>query len=155
MSEDIWLELLLAFVTNEEKQTLQVPARDQRAAFNAGAGYNVSELQRSLGRFDPSTFRKFQQGHCHDSFALRVVSLHKLVVGDKTTIPPRGKAKAELESHAADKGGSPHVTAKSKEDKKPALPRKDGQVDQALYESSPPKSLRRRLWDAIAENKCP
>ncbi len=27
MSEDTWLELLLAFVTNEEKQTLQVPAR--------------------------------------------------------------------------------------------------------------------------------
>jgi hypothetical protein len=30
MSEDTWLELVLAFVTNEEKQTLQVPARDQR-----------------------------------------------------------------------------------------------------------------------------
>jgi hypothetical protein len=29
MSEDTWLELLLAFITNEEKQTLQVPARDQ------------------------------------------------------------------------------------------------------------------------------
>ncbi len=56
MSEDTWLELLLAFITNEEKQTLQVLARDQRAAFNDGAGYDVLELQRSLGRFDPTMF---------------------------------------------------------------------------------------------------
>jgi hypothetical protein len=96
MSEDTWLELLLAFITNEEKQTLQAPARDQRAAFNDGAGYDVMELQLSLGRFDPATFRKFQQGHCHDPVALRVVSLHKLVIGDKAATPPRGKAKAEL-----------------------------------------------------------
>jgi hypothetical protein len=128
---------------------LQVPARDQRTAFAEGAGYDVLELQRSLGRFDPATFRKFQQGHCHDPVALRVVSLHKLVVGDKALTPPlRGKAKAELESHAAGKGGSPQGAAK---DRKPTLPRKDGQVDQALYETFPtPKSLRRRLWDAIA-----
>ncbi len=44
MSEDAWLELLLAFVTNEEKQILQVPTRDQRAAFNEGAGYDVLAL---------------------------------------------------------------------------------------------------------------
>jgi hypothetical protein len=62
MSEDTWLKLLLAFITNEEKQTLQMPARDQRTAFNEGVGYDVLELQRSLGRFDPATFHKFQQG---------------------------------------------------------------------------------------------
>jgi hypothetical protein len=54
MSEDTWLELLLAFVTNEEKQTLQVPARDRRASFNEGAGYDVLALQRLLTRFDPN-----------------------------------------------------------------------------------------------------
>jgi hypothetical protein len=59
MSEDTWLELLLAFITNEEKQMLQVPVHDQRAAFNGGAGYDVLELQCSLGRFDPAIFRKF------------------------------------------------------------------------------------------------
>ena len=47
MSEDTWLELVLAFVTNEEKQTLQVPARDQRAAHAEGAGYDVLALQQS------------------------------------------------------------------------------------------------------------
>ncbi len=77
MSEDTWLELLLAFVTNDEKQTLQVPAREQRAAFNNNAGYDVLTLQRSLNRFDPTTFLKFQQGHCHDPAAARVLSLHR------------------------------------------------------------------------------
>jgi hypothetical protein len=76
MSEDTWLELLLAFVTNEEKQTLQVPAREQRAAFDEGAGYDILSLQRSLNRYDPATFRKYQQSHCHDPVALRVISLH-------------------------------------------------------------------------------
>jgi hypothetical protein len=72
MFEDTWLELLLAFVTNEEKQTLQVPVKEQRAAFADGAGYDVLLLQRSLNRFDPSTFRKFQQSHCHDPVALQL-----------------------------------------------------------------------------------
>ena len=56
MSEDIWLELLLAYVTNEEKQILQVPAREQRAAFGDGAGYDVLSLPRSLSRFDLAPF---------------------------------------------------------------------------------------------------
>jgi hypothetical protein len=44
MSEETWLELLLAFVTNEEKQTLHIPAREQRAAVGEGAGYDVLAL---------------------------------------------------------------------------------------------------------------
>ncbi len=60
MSEDTWLEMVLAFLTNEDKQTLQVPARDQRAAYHEGAGYNVLALQQTLGVFDPNTFKKFQ-----------------------------------------------------------------------------------------------
>jgi hypothetical protein len=156
MSEDTWLELVLAFVTNEEKQTLLVPARDRRGEYeDGGNGYGMVELQkRSLGRFDPSTFRKFQQSHCHDPVAVRVVSLHKLVTNEKAAHQPRGKAKPGLESHAAAKASSP-AGAKAKDEKKPSLPRKDGQVDQALYQTFPAKSLRRRLWDAIVKNKCP
>jgi hypothetical protein len=88
MSEDTWLELLLAFVTNEEKQTLQIPAREQRIGYDDGAGYDVLALQRSLNRFDPSTFRKFQQSHCHDPVALRVMVLHRLVAAEKAAQPP-------------------------------------------------------------------
>jgi hypothetical protein len=101
MSKDTWLELLLAFVINEEKQTQQTPARDQRAAFNDGDGYDILSLQRSLNRFGPNTFRKFQQSHCHDPVAVRVLSLHKLVAAEKAV--PRGKTKTELELDAATK----------------------------------------------------
>ena len=54
MSEDTWLELVLAFVTNEEKQTLQVPARDQRANFDEGAGYTIHQPAAAIfGSFRP------------------------------------------------------------------------------------------------------
>ena len=105
MSEDTWLEMVLAFVTNEEKQTLQVPARDQRAAFNGGAGYDLPALQQSLGIFDPNTFKRFQQSHCHDPVAVRVLSLHRLVAAEKGPTNPR-RGKTELEAHAADKDGA-------------------------------------------------
>jgi hypothetical protein len=91
MSEDTWLELVLAFVTNEEKQTLQVPARDRRANYDDGAGYNINVLQATLGRFDPATFKKFQQGHCHDPVATRVM----LCIGSsllRKLLHQRGKA---------------------------------------------------------------
>jgi hypothetical protein len=155
MSEDTWLELLLAFITNEEKKTLQVPARDQRAAFDNGAGYDVLTLQRSLNRFDPTTFRKFQQAHCHDPVALRVLSLHKLVATDKAAPTPKAK-RAELESQAAAKQGTPpKAKANEKFDKKTSLSAKEGKPDQELYASFPEKSLRRRLWDAVVASKCP
>jgi hypothetical protein len=158
MSEDTWLELLLAFVTNEEKQTLQVPTREQRASFDDGAGYDVLSLQRSLNRLDPSTFRKFQQSHGHDPVALRVMSLHRLVAAEKAALPPKARARVELDSHAATtQGASSASKPKTKEnfDKKESLPNKSGKLDQTLYDSFPPKSLRRRLWDAVVAGHCP
>ena len=157
MSEDTWLELLLAFVTNEEKQTLQVPAREQRAAFDGGAGYDVLALQRSLNRFDPATFRKYQQSHCHDPVALRVIALHRLVTAEKMPgNPARPRPRAELESHATEKGPAPASTTKTNDkfDKKSSLPAKEGKPDQTLYASFPERSLRRRLWDAVASGTC-
>jgi hypothetical protein len=133
--EDTWLELVLAFVTNEEKQTLQVPVRDQRATYDEGAGYNIHVLQQSLGRFDPTTFKKFQQGHCHDPVAVRVIALCKLVAADKAVSPPKGRTKQELESHALTKDPGLRSKAKpnDKFDKKSALPVKEGKPDQDLY----------------------
>jgi hypothetical protein len=156
MSEDTWLELLLAFITNEEKQTLQVPARDQRAAFDNNAGYDVLTLQRLLNRFDPATFRKFQQGHCHDPVAAHVLSLHRLVAAEKAGASPKGKAKPELEAHAAGKAPAPVSKAKAKDkfDKTSALPVKEGKLDEELYATFPEKILRRRLWDAVVAGKC-
>jgi hypothetical protein len=157
MSEDTWLELVLAFLTNEEKQTLQVPARDQRAGFEGGNGYDVLSLQRSLLRFDPNTFRRFQQAQCHDQVAERVVSIFKLQAADPN-ISKRDKRKGDLESHAntKDEGRPPlQKLANPKSEKSIALSTKDGKPDHGLYETFPAKSLRRRLCDAIAEKKCP
>ncbi len=156
MSEDTWLELVLAFVTNEEKQTLQVPARDQRANFDEGAGYNINVLQQTLGRYDPATFKMFQQGHCNDPVAVRVIALHRLVAAEKAGTAPKGKTKQELEAHALAKDPSPRSKAKLNDrfDKKAALPVKEGKPDQDLYASFPEKSLRRRHWDAVVAGKC-
>ncbi len=112
-------------------------------------------LQRSLNRFDPTTFRKFQQTHCHDPVALRVLSLHKLVAAEKTAPAPKAK-RPELESHAVAKQGTPpKAKANEKFDKKASLPAKEGKPDQELYASFPAKRLRRRLWDAVVAGKCP
>ncbi len=92
--------------------------------------------------------------------AARVLALHRLVSAEKGPSSPRNRAKADLESHAADKiGASTAEKQKGKEikekfDKKEALPVKEENPDQALYSSFPEKSLRRRLWDAVVAGKC-
>jgi hypothetical protein len=81
MSEETWLELTLAFITNEEKQTLQVPARDRRA--EDGGAYGMQQLQQALTRFDPSTFKLFRQTNCRDPVALRVIEIDRLFSAEK------------------------------------------------------------------------
>jgi hypothetical protein len=86
------------------------------------------------------------------------MSLHRLVAAEKAAPPPRAKARVELESHAATtQGVSSASKTKTKEtfDKKESLPNKSGKLDQTLYDSFPPKSLRRRLWDAVVAGHCP
>jgi hypothetical protein len=153
MSEDTWLELILAFVTSEERETLRVPARDardQRAEFGDNAGYSVAELQRAFADCDPNNFKNFRQANCSDPVALRVIALDRLVhpagEGD------RKKKPGKLEVHALSK----KPAAGTKSDKKPPtpLPLKEGQPDQDIYSKFPEKSLRRRLWNAIVAKKC-
>jgi hypothetical protein len=84
MGEDTWLELVLAFVTADERQTLRVPARDQRTENGEAAGYDVAALQLSLTACDPNNFKKFHQANRLDPVAIRVIALDKLSVpGDK------------------------------------------------------------------------
>ncbi len=85
MSEDTWLELTLSFVTNEEKQTLQVPARDRRAEIENG--YGVQQLQQSLAQYDPITFKPFRQANCKDPVALRVIEIDRLMHAEKKKAP--------------------------------------------------------------------
>jgi hypothetical protein len=165
LSEDTWLELVLAFITNEEKQTLQVPAREKRPEYDENRGYTVISLQETLARFDPSTFRKFQQSFCRDPVALRVVNIAGLVTLPAKKAPPRAAGKGrgspfshgpteshaiELESHAItrDKPVTP------KFDQKASLPGKNGRPDEEVYSKFKANGLRRRIWDAIVAGKC-
>ncbi len=135
MSEETWLELTLAFITNEEKQTLQIPARDRRAEIEGG--YGVPQLQQSLTRFDPNS-------NCKDPVALRVIEIDRLFNAEKKKAPfaPAGQKK---EAHVAVKTPA----------KNAPLPTKNGAPNTAVYDAFLPGSLRRRVWDAIASPKCP
>ena len=78
------------------------------------------------------------------------------MTAEKSVVAPiRGKTRTDLESHAAGKGAPSGKKANENFDKKSSLPVKGGKPDQELYESFPPKSLRRRLWDAVLAGKCP
>ncbi len=148
MGEDTWLELVLAFVTADEKQTLRVPARDQRAENGVAAGYDVAALQLALAACDPNNFKKFHQANCLDPVAIRVLALDKLAAaGDKA------KKGVRLEVHAAQKVPA-KASGTGRPDKAPALPQKGGAPDKELFATFPEKSLRRRLWEAISSKKC-
>jgi hypothetical protein len=90
--------------------------------------------------------------------AERVVSLYKLQSADSNS-QKKERKRCDLEAHATTKEGvksSEKAKAGSSKGEKPiALPTKDGKPDQSLYDTFPAKSLRRRLWDAIVEKKCP
>ena len=148
MGESTWLELVLAFVTADEKQTLRVPARDQRTENGEAAGYTVATLQEALALTDPNNFKKFHQTNCLDPVAIRVIALDKLSA-------PLDKKKPgnRLEMHALQK--VPGKTAGAgRPEKTPALPQKGGAPDKELLATFPEKSLRRRLWEAISSKKC-
>ncbi len=100
MSEETWLELVLAFVTSEERQTLRVPARDQRARHGDHEGYNVAQLQEALAVCDSENFKRFRQANCSDPVAVRVMTIDRLVAGSTDN---KGKKGAKPEVHSLEK----------------------------------------------------
>ena len=156
MSEETWLELVLAFVTSEERQTLRVPARDQRARGGDHEGYDVATLQEALALCDSENFKRFRQSNCTDPVAVRVVTIDRLTSGavDKSKKGPKLEAHSQekAEVHALSKppsGGAKPAT------KTPTLPQKGGHPDKEVYAKFPEGSLRRRVWDAMVAKKCP
>ncbi len=78
ISEDTWLELVLAFVTSDEKQTLRVPARDRRADFDGGNGYGLVELPAALvATHDPDNFKRFRLS---TTYRQNEVTLNRLII---------------------------------------------------------------------------
>jgi hypothetical protein len=147
MSEETWLELVLAFMTAEEEQTLRVPARDARAENGDDAGYNTATLQAALAECDSENFKWFRQANCSDPVAVRIIALHKL------TAPGEKSKRDKLEVNAIQKQ-KPKTAVAAGSSKTPSLPQKGGEPDHALFNSYPEKSLHRRVWDAIAAKKC-
>jgi hypothetical protein len=157
MSEDTWLELVLAFVTSEERQTLRVPARDQRARNGEHEGYDVAQLQEALAVCDSDNFKRFRQTNCTDPVAARVLSLDRLLAGSKEKDKKGNKPEVhslELPEANALQKPPPAGVAKAS-NKVPTLPQKAGQPDADVYAKFAVGSLRRRVWDAIAAKKCP
>jgi hypothetical protein len=150
MGEDTWLELILSFVTSDERQTLRVPARDQRAEFGENAGYGVADLQRALAACDPNNFKRFRQNNCFDPVALRVIALDKLTLPTAENAKTRKPVKPEVNALHKPAGSAPD----NKRDKAAPLPLKEGHPDKDLYAKFPEKSLRRRLWDTIVAKRC-
>jgi transposase InsO family protein len=157
MSEDTWLELVLAFVTSEERQTLRVPARDQRARNGEHEGYDITQLQEALAVCDSENFKRFRQTNCTDPVAARVLSIDRLLVGSSEKAKKGNKPESHsLELPEANALQKPPLAGVAKPSTKvPTLPQKAGQPDTEVYAKFAVGSLRRRVWDAIAAKKCP
>jgi hypothetical protein len=134
-------------MTAEEKQTLRVLARDQREENGDEAGYNTASLQAALALCDSEIFRWFRQTNCSDPVAMRIIALHKLTASDDKS------KRDKLEANAIEKP-KPKTAVSAGPSKAPSLPQKGGEPNKALFDSYPDKSLRRRVWDAIASKKC-
>jgi hypothetical protein len=102
--------------------------------------------KRLLNLYDSENFKWFRQTNCFDPVAVRIIALHKLTVPDEAR-------RDKLEANALQKT-KPKEAVAAGTSKTPSLPQKGGEPDQALFASYPEKSLRRRVWDAIASKKC-
>jgi hypothetical protein len=135
MSEDTWLELVLSFVTSEERQTLRVPARDQRARNGEHEGYDVVQLQEALAVCDSENFKRFRQTNCTDPVAARVLSIDRLLAGPNEKAKKGNKPESHsLELPEANALNKPPPAGVAKASNKvPALPQKEGQPDKEVH----------------------
>ena len=66
ISDPAWLAYTLAFITAEERQILQVPSLADRAAYDNGRGYILSDLETAINAIDVTTLKRFRQSACND-----------------------------------------------------------------------------------------
>ena len=78
LPEKVWLAYVLCFIPSEERQLLEVPAEQDRDAFNGNVGYTMADLEASVKKVDPRTCKKFRQQWCTEPLAKRIIKLHKL-----------------------------------------------------------------------------
>jgi hypothetical protein len=78
LPEETWLEHVLCFMPNEERQILDVPPEKDRKACNNNAGYKMSDLEAEIAKADPPNFKRFRQQHCTGFLAKKLLRLHRL-----------------------------------------------------------------------------
>ena len=80
MAEATWMQFVLSFVPNEERIILKVPNEKDAAAFDAGAGYLMTDFEAAVAASDHNTFKKFRQAACTDPLAKRIIAIHKAIL---------------------------------------------------------------------------
>jgi hypothetical protein len=74
------MQFVLSFVPNKERIILKVPNEKDAAAFNAGAGYLMTDFEASVAASDHNTFKRFRQAACTDPLAKRIIAIHKAIL---------------------------------------------------------------------------
>ena len=64
MSNQAWLAYTIAFITADERLVLQVPSLQERSLFEAGRGYELTDLENSINHMDVTTLKPFRQSAC-------------------------------------------------------------------------------------------
>ncbi len=127
-------------MTSEERQTLRVPAQDQRAEFGEDAGYNVTSLQTALALCDPNNFKRFRQANCLDPVAVRV----RVIALDMFASPgEKPKKNPKFEVNALNKPPATSKPFHGKPEKMVPLPQQSEGWNPALIRSSTPLFQRR------------
>jgi hypothetical protein len=64
MSNQARLAYTIAFITADERLVLQVPSLQERSLFDAGRGYELTDLENSINHMDVTTLKPFRQSAC-------------------------------------------------------------------------------------------
>ncbi len=77
MSNQAWLAYTIAFITVDERLVLQVPSLQERALYDGGRGYELTDLEDAIGHMDVTTLKPFRQSACLDPVAQQILKLSK------------------------------------------------------------------------------
>ena len=174
LPEETWMEYVLHFVPPEEKQHLDVPSAKDRKTHNAGAGYTLADLETSIATADVDSFKRFNQKHCTDPLAKRLLAIEVALKDVDRSVFQSKKGKRGEPSldpkkiNLANEKGEPRKRISRFSDVKPltgaalllldkkaSLPSANGSPDTAKFRAKyNDKSLRSKVWDRIVDGHC-
>ena len=160
MPEETWLSFTTAFLNNEERIALSVPADKDLAAHNQGNGYTMTDLEAALSTADADTFKMFRTSSIRDPVAKRLLRIQKAALTIEDS-PKRKKKpsdeKKNLSANESSGGTNNKSAAKTPMLTGPALQALDliaalpAADVQAKWKDN---SLRTKLVATITAKKC-